>query len=606
MLSPLRSPQSSGKAYSRTSSLNRAVNVVKRSLPASPRKRQNVLRRLADEFCKDEDAAAATKAKKHLLSLAAETIEAVKNFYTRDDISRMALGKRDAVTIKDHEGKKKLQKRHLYMSIKEPYGVFKDKNPNVKIGLTKFSTLRPLNVLLTSQTPSNVCTCPYHQHMFLALDSIHSHVPGIPVYSTDFPASCMLNPESDLCWFGNCSHDNCGFEEKYPLPDTVKNLPAKWMKWQEANARLAKLENKGTIQDLYDHICAMSEKFLAHCRIKRLQYELDKELALLENSDVAVLQMDFAENYACIGEDEVQSAHWNQNQVTLFTTVTWFKGEVMSKVIVIDCMQHTKSSVMVFLDEILKNLPSTVKVRIWMDGPSSQFKNKFVMEGMKMLSKKYGVKLEWNFSATSHGKGPVDGIGGCLKRKATNKVKTRQCAINNVADFFKAVNKESQIDVILITAEKVQARERSLGLPDLFANAAQIQGISQHHWVGISHKGELITKRYSTAEASTNNVIVESFDLESSQCDNRSSQDVIPIAAEIGQWYAVYWRPNNYWFIGRALQIELDGQVTMEFVHQTAEDINCFKPTNDIDTVPAGDILIKIESPTPTFLFPMF
>ena len=191
------------------------------------------------------------------------------------------------------------------------------------------------------------------------------------------------------------------------------------------------------------------------------------------------------------------------------------------------------------------------------------------------------------------------GIGGCLKRKATNKVKTRQCAISNVADFFKAVNEESQIDVILITAEKVQARERSLGLPDLFANAAQIQGISQHHWVGISHKGELITKRYSTAEASTNNVIVESFDLESSQCDNRSSQDVIPIAAEIGQWYAVYWRPNNYWFIGRALQIELDGQVTMEFVHQTAEDINCFKPTNDIDTVPAGEILIKIESPTP-------
>ena len=87
-----------------------------------------------------------------------------------------------------------------------------------------------------------------------------------------------------------------------------------------------------------------------------------------------------------------------------------------------------------------------------------------------------------------------------------------------------------------------------------------------------------------------------------SHCDNRSSQDVMPIAAEIGQWYAVYWRLNNYWFIGRALQIELDGQVTMEFVHQTAEDINCFKPTNYIDTVLAGDILIKIESPTPLLL----
>ena len=50
----------------------------------------------------------------------------------------MAPGKRDVVTIRDKDGKKKLQKRHLYMSIKEAYGVFKVENPKVKIGLTKF------------------------------------------------------------------------------------------------------------------------------------------------------------------------------------------------------------------------------------------------------------------------------------------------------------------------------------------------------------------------------------------------------------------------------------------------------------------------------------
>lgn len=46
-----------------------------------------------------------------------------------------------------------------------------------------------------------------------------------------------------------------------------------------------------------------------------------------------------------------------------------------------------------------------------------------------------------------------------------------------------------------------------------------------------------------------------------------------------------------YWFIGRALKIELNGRVTMEFEHQTA-DVNCFKATSDIDKVPAGDVLI--------------
>ena len=138
--------------------------------------------------------------------------------------------------------------------------------------------------------------------------------------------------------------------------------------------------------------------------------------------------MDFAENYTCTAQDEIQSAHWNQNQVTLFTTVTWVKGKVVSKVVVSDCMQHTKTAVVVFLDEILQNIPiETEEIRIW-----TQFKNKFVMEAMRMLLERYGIQLSWNFSATSHGK-------PCLKRIATEKVQTRQCIINDAQEFFEAV-----------------------------------------------------------------------------------------------------------------------------------------------------------------------
>ena len=44
------------------------------------------------------------------------------------------------------------------MHIKETYALFKDKYPNVKIGISKFASLRPSQVLLSSQVPSNVCT----------------------------------------------------------------------------------------------------------------------------------------------------------------------------------------------------------------------------------------------------------------------------------------------------------------------------------------------------------------------------------------------------------------------------------------------------------------
>ena len=70
--------------------------------------------------------------------------------------------------------------------------------------------------------------------------------------------------------------------------------------------------------------------------------------------------MDFAENNTCTTQDETQSAHWNQNQVTLFTTVTWVKGKVISQVVVSDYMHHMKTAVVVFLYETLKHIPMLV------------------------------------------------------------------------------------------------------------------------------------------------------------------------------------------------------------------------------------------------------
>ena len=80
-------------------------------------------------------------------------------------------------------------------------------------------------------------------------------------------------------------------------------------------------------------------------------------------------------------------------------------------------MEHTKKAVVPFLDEVLKVFPPGIEeVRVWIDGPSSQFKNRFVKASIKTLTQRRGINLCWNFSATSHGNGPVNGIGGCLKR----------------------------------------------------------------------------------------------------------------------------------------------------------------------------------------------
>ena len=70
-------------------------------------------------------------------------------------------------------GKKEhLQKRHLLFSLREAHALFLKENPEVKIGLSKFSSLRPLNVLLSSEIPRNVCLCQYHENIKLICDCL--------------------------------------------------------------------------------------------------------------------------------------------------------------------------------------------------------------------------------------------------------------------------------------------------------------------------------------------------------------------------------------------------------------------------------------------------
>ena len=112
-----------------------------------------MLRNLVLDFGDD----VTVRKKPRIGSIQKETVDKVKSFYCRGDITRNAPGRRDVVTVMDEAGKKKLQNRHLVMSIKECYATFKEFNPDVKIGVSKFAEIRPPNVLFSSETPSNVC-----------------------------------------------------------------------------------------------------------------------------------------------------------------------------------------------------------------------------------------------------------------------------------------------------------------------------------------------------------------------------------------------------------------------------------------------------------------
>ena len=78
-------------------------------------------------------------------------------------------------------------------------------------------------------------------------------------------------------------------------------------------------------------------------------------------------------------------------------------------------------------------------IRVWSDGPSNQFKNKYVVSSLGKLSRKHKVHVICSCSATIHGKGPVDGVVTTVKREAGQKICPKQLSNNNLDDFEKAV-----------------------------------------------------------------------------------------------------------------------------------------------------------------------
>lgn len=116
------------------------------------------------------------------------------------------------------------------------------------------------------------------------------------------------------------------------------------------------------------------------------------------------------------------------------------------------------------------------------------------MASINMLSKNT-VKLYWNFSASSHGKVPVDGAGAILKRHALEKVQTGKVTINSADEFCQAV-RDSNVKVILVDTTELQKYAKKY-LETLSSNFTPIPGITSFHFVQPSESG-YITKRYSS------------------------------------------------------------------------------------------------------------
>lgn len=87
-----------------------------------------------------------------------------------------------------------------------------------------------------------------------------------------------------------------------------------------------------------------------------------------------------------------------------------------------DSLNHDSTTVNSFLDLVISYVKSIVPqvdvIKYFTDGSASKYKNYKNFANLLHHEEDFGMRAEWNFFATSHGKGPCDGMDGAIKRLA--------------------------------------------------------------------------------------------------------------------------------------------------------------------------------------------
>ena len=502
ILNPYRTKQSFGKAVAK----------CRQSLPTSPRRRKAVIAGLASHIGLNLEGKLERNIKK-MQGLSDETKECVKNFFFRPDISYTMPGMKDMMTIWSDGGKLKLRKHYLTMFLREAYYMYCEQNERDSahgLAYSTFCNLRPRNVLLLSSSPKDQCKCMTHENFFFKLEAM-----GITYYTNFWPEVLCSDELNSDCWLSAC--DECKHGKKL-VPMKSLNTIVQYRQWErvvietkdqptQTAPQINANEKKRPLTILQCntvllYVGEVFEKFQKsfsnvcnHVNTKRIQadqFEKDKA-----NCKARVLQLDFAMGYECEYQNEVQSALWSRSSVTLFTAAEIFHGQTKAYLICSDSKNKDKETILVFVEHLYdhhllkdENMQGIEEI-IWTDGPSSEFKNKYIVHLLRRLSEKYSKSFTWKYFATSHGKGVVDGIGGnckaIVRKKCFSKGKDR-IIVQNADDFAKAAAHLVPGTRVMFISQSSINQEINQKAP--FENVIQVPGISRMHI--IHSKGGMI------------------------------------------------------------------------------------------------------------------
>lgn len=293
----------------------------------------------------------------------------------------------------------------------------------------------------------------------------------IPTDAELLQASVCPSEQTKECFLGDCPVC-CDVEEvaqKFVMEKLSKEATFEYYQWnKDSEKELCQTSFEETKHLLTKQLAPMRRH---NCVAKHQHAELKKLKESLGEHE-AILHVDFAENFNIKQQKEIMSAHFKQSeksQVTIYIAIVYMPNNKMSFAIVSDCLSHDKYSVAAFnrklLTEATKCMPGLKTLHVFSDGAAGQFKNRFTLSLLTepVLLNDSIEDMDWSFFATAHGKGPIDGIGGTVKRVVWRRILREQAVINSAKEFAEVASTACPgINILFVSNEEVQAVMKEL------------------------------------------------------------------------------------------------------------------------------------------------
>ena len=291
--------------------------------------------------------------------------------------------------------------------------------------------------------------------------------------------------EAESCMHGNC--DDCSthglgendFQSEDSSDDAADDICINFHQWKKNDqGYLAKMMVSYQLDDALELWQQKIARLKQHIFIKRIQFaEIQK---LEENSTENQLLIHLNQQ-----QNEIQSAYFGNKSFSLFTTCSYYRstdGEIEKIPITVTSEESDKLRIS-SISNVSKVITHSIEIShqnittvfIASDGMSSQFRSRFIFHLLNLIHQ--SISLEWYYNEASHGKGPMDGIGGTVKNTVYRRVMSGDIVINHAKEFATFANDITKVESLYLLSDEVMKE------PEEVKNAKKIPNTLQIHKV---------------------------------------------------------------------------------------------------------------------------